>query len=71
MSKIPEYGITKTKTSLEWMVLQRIMFDAKATRCSFMHIYILYVDKSIQIVLFLQTIWLASKMKLLTMIENV
>lgn len=71
MSKIPEYGITKTKTSLEWMVLQRIMFDAKATRCSFMRIYILYVDKSIQIVLFLQTIWLASKMKLLTMIENV
>lgn len=70
MSKIPEYGITKTKTS-EWMVLQRITFDAKTTRCSFMHIYILYVDKSIQIVLFLQTIWLASKMKLLTMIENV
>lgn len=71
MSKIPEYGITKTKTSLEWMVLQRITFDAKTTRCPFMHIYILYVDKSIQIVLFLQTIWLASKMKLLTMIENV
>lgn len=33
-----------------------ITFDAKVTRCSFMHIYIIYVDKSIQIVLFLQTI---------------
>lgn len=36
--------------------VQRITFDAKTTRCPFMHIYILYVDKSIQIVLFLQTI---------------